>query len=143
MSPIDAWGRVAGAARLTARRRVGAGKSPIPPDSVAYSLREARAIAEAIEYVVQDVWFEEGELSEMKVNRFGVKLVDDGGFAELTGKLPWLSGKKATLALSVVVAGGQRYTRPPTSNGGGPTPLACDGSSKTDGPGSAIDIAEP
>tara|TARA_Y100000296_G_C5092654_1_gene215688 strand:- start:431 stop:742 length:312 start_codon:yes stop_codon:yes gene_type:complete len=40
------------------------------------------------------LWFKEEDLPEVEVNRFGVKLVDDGGLAELTGELPWPSGKK-------------------------------------------------
>ncbi len=118
-------GLVRYAARSTSLRRAGAWispRSPIPPGSVASRLRGAGAIAEAVEYVAQDVWFEnweagldltetsrhlpkydttlsllwfeEEDLPEVEVNRFGVKLVDDGGLAELTGELPWPSGKK-------------------------------------------------
>ena len=35
------------------------------------------------------LWFDSEELPEREVDRFGVRLVDDGGLAELTGELPW------------------------------------------------------
>jgi hypothetical protein len=40
------------------------------------------------------LWFDEEDLPEVEVTRFGTRLVDDGGLAELTGELPWPSGKK-------------------------------------------------
>ena len=35
------------------------------------------------------LWFSDEDLPEVEVNRFGVREVDDGGLAELTGELPW------------------------------------------------------
>jgi hypothetical protein len=40
------------------------------------------------------LWFEEDELPQIEVGRFGQKVEDDGGLKELTGELPWPSGKK-------------------------------------------------
>lgn len=40
------------------------------------------------------LWFEEDELPQIEIGRFGQKYQDDGGLAELTGELPWPSGKK-------------------------------------------------
>jgi Zn-dependent peptidase ImmA (M78 family) len=40
------------------------------------------------------LWFSEEDLPETEVTRFGVRLVDDGGLAELTGELPWPGSKK-------------------------------------------------
>lgn len=94
-------------------------KSPIPIGSVAHILRTEGASATRSDEVVQDVWFENWEkgldlcelsrhyagtdtttsllwfdaedLPEVEVNRFGAKVVDDGGLAELTGHLSWPS----------------------------------------------------
>ncbi len=35
------------------------------------------------------VWFDDEDLPEVEVNRFGVRVDDDGGLSELTGELPW------------------------------------------------------
>lgn len=97
-------------------------KSPIPPGSVAYRLRGAGVCNTETEEVAQDIWFENWEqgldlrelarhysrtdttvsllwfdvddLPEVEVNRFGVRLTQDEGLAELTGELAWPSGKK-------------------------------------------------
>lgn len=97
-------------------------KSPIPPQSVAGRLREAGISGIDTDEVAQDVWFEnwdkgmplvelarhyqradttvallwcpDEDLPEVEVSRFGQRLVDDGGLAELTGELPWPSGKR-------------------------------------------------
>lgn len=94
-------------------------KSPIPIGSVAHSLRTEGASTTRSDEVAQDVWFENWEkgldlselsrhyagtdtttsllwfdaedLPEVEVNRFGAKVVDDGGLAELTGHLSWPS----------------------------------------------------
>lgn len=94
-------------------------KSPIPIGSVAHILRTEGASTTRSDEVAQDVWFENWEkgldlselsrhyagtdtttsllwfdaedLPEVEVNRFGAKVVDDGGLAELTGHLSWPS----------------------------------------------------
>lgn len=94
-------------------------KSQIPIGSVAHILRTEGASATRSDGVAQDVWFENWEkgldlselsrhyagtdtttsllwfdaedLPEVEVNRFGAKVVDDGGLAELTGHLSWPS----------------------------------------------------
>ncbi len=94
-------------------------KSQIPIGSVAHILRTEGASATRFDGVAQDVWFENWEkgldlselsrhyagtdtttsllwfdaedLPEVEVNRFGAKVVDDGGLAELTGHLSWPS----------------------------------------------------
>ena len=35
------------------------------------------------------LWFDSDDLPEVEVNRFGARVEDDGGLAELTGELPW------------------------------------------------------
>ena len=35
------------------------------------------------------LWFDSEDLPAIEVNRFGVRIHDDGGLAELTGQLPW------------------------------------------------------
>ncbi|MNT77734.1 hypothetical protein D3C72_2168790 [compost metagenome] len=35
------------------------------------------------------LWFDGEDLPEIEVNRFGVRVEDDGGLPELTGELPW------------------------------------------------------
>lgn len=92
-------------------------RSPIPLGSVSQRLRSAGISAVDIEEVSQDIWFENWEkgnglwelsrhyhssdttiallwfdgedLSEIEVSRFGTRVADDGGLAELTGQLPW------------------------------------------------------
>ncbi|WP_298831329.1 ImmA/IrrE family metallo-endopeptidase [uncultured Piscinibacter sp.] len=97
-------------------------KSPIPPLSVAERLRQAGVSGLDTDDVAQDVWFEswdkglvltemarhyqrtdttvallwfsDEDLPEVEVTRYGQRLVDDGGLPELTGHLPWPSGKR-------------------------------------------------
>lgn len=92
-------------------------RSSIPAGSVAHRIRSAGESAQETDEVPQDVWFdnwEKGldlwelakhyrssdttisllwfdseELPEIEVNRFGTRVKDDGGLAELTGELPW------------------------------------------------------
>ena len=97
-------------------------RSPIPSGSIAYRLRsEARSQLDTGD-VAQDVWFQDWDkgmdmlemarhyqssdttvsllwftdedLPVIEVNRFGVRVVEDGGLAELTGELPWPDGRK-------------------------------------------------
>lgn len=104
-----------------ARARISS-QSVIPTGSVAYRLRsEGRPLIETNE-VAQDVWFEDWEkgldlwemsrhypyfdttvsllwfpeedLPEIEVDRFGTRVIDDGGLAELSGELPWAGNKK-------------------------------------------------
>lgn len=97
-------------------------RTPIPPGSVAHRLRQAATSAMDADEVPQDVWFENWEkgldlselarhydrtdttvsllwfsdedLRDVEVTRFGARITEDGGLAELTGELPWPSGKK-------------------------------------------------
>ena len=97
-------------------------RSPIPPGSVACRLLGAGISHIEADEVAQDVWFEnwekgldlwemarhyhrsnttvallwfaEEDLPEIEHTRFGTRLVDDGGLAELTGELPWPGSKK-------------------------------------------------
>ena len=97
-------------------------RTPIPPGSVAHRLRQAGRSGLDSGEVAQDVWFQDwekgldlreiarhyastdttgsllwfdkDELPQVEVDRFGQKLEDDGGLPELTGQLPWPSGKK-------------------------------------------------
>jgi Zn-dependent peptidase ImmA (M78 family) len=92
-------------------------KSPIPQGSVSHRLRATSTNATDSAEVAQDIWFENWEkgfdlwelakhyhrtdttiallwfddddLPETEVSRFGVRIKDDGGLAELTGELPW------------------------------------------------------
>lgn len=92
-------------------------KSSIPVGSVAHRLRSSGISAVETDEVSQDLWFDNWkkgldlwELSrhyartdtttsllwfdgddfpEIEVNRFGTRIEDDGGLAELTGQLPW------------------------------------------------------
>jgi Zn-dependent peptidase ImmA (M78 family) len=92
-------------------------KSTIPVGSVAHRLRSSGNSATDTDEVSQDIWFDNWEkgldlwelsrhyartdttisllwfgsddLPEIEVNRFGVRVADDGGLAELTGQLPW------------------------------------------------------
>ncbi|MDP2761169.1 MAG: ImmA/IrrE family metallo-endopeptidase [Sideroxyarcus sp.] len=97
-------------------------RSTLPTGSVAHRLRsEGRSHTETQE-VAQDIWFEdwergfdlwemsrhylhfdttlsllwfsEDDLLEIEVNRFGTRVIEDSALAELTGELPWPSGKK-------------------------------------------------
>lgn len=97
-------------------------KSPVPLQSVAARLRQAGVSGFDTDDVAQDVWFEnwdkglmlaemarhyqrtdttvallwfsDEDLPEVEVTRFGQRLVDDGGLPELSGELPWPSGKR-------------------------------------------------
>lgn len=97
-------------------------RSPIPSGSVAHRLRTSGHSGMETDEVAQDVWFErwengldmwelarhyhrtdttvallwfpEEDLPEVEVSRFGTQIVDDGGLPELTGELPWPSGKR-------------------------------------------------
>jgi hypothetical protein len=92
-------------------------RSPIPQGSVSHRLRAAEVSAMDTADVAQDIWFENWgngfdlwelakhyrrsdttiallwfdheDLPEAEVSRFGVRVEDDGGLAELTGELPW------------------------------------------------------
>lgn len=92
-------------------------KSPIPAGSVAHRLRAGGISHIETDEVAQDIWFENWEkgldlwelsrhyhrfdttvsllwfpgedLPEVEVDRFGARVADDGGLAELTGELPW------------------------------------------------------
>lgn len=97
-------------------------RTPIPPGSVAHRLRQSGQSGLDSGEVAQDVWFEdwekgldlreisrhyastdttgsllwfeEDELPQVEVGRFGQRIEDDGRLKELTGELPWPSGKK-------------------------------------------------
>mgnify|MGYP002738699748 CR=1 FL=1 len=92
-------------------------KSVIPVGSVAHRIRSSGISATDTDQVSQDIWFDDWEkgldlwelsryyaptdtttsllwfdsddLPEVEVNRFGARVEDDGGLAELTGQLPW------------------------------------------------------
>lgn len=92
-------------------------RSTIPAGSVAHQMRSSGKSGTRTSEVPQDVWFENWEkgsdlwelsrhygrtdttvsllwfdnddLPEQELNRFGRRVEDDGGLAELTGKLPW------------------------------------------------------
>lgn len=92
-------------------------KSVIPVGSVAHRIRSSGNSATETEAVSQDIWFDNWEkgldlwelsrhyarsdttisllwfdnedLLEVTTDRFGVKIEDDGGLAELTGELSW------------------------------------------------------
>lgn len=92
-------------------------RSPIPTGSVAHKIRSAGGNATEVGEVSQDIWFESwekgldlcelsrhymrtdttisllwferDELPEVEVDRFGARIEDNGGLAELTGELPW------------------------------------------------------
>ena len=92
-------------------------KAPIPQDSVSNLLRAAGESAMDTADVAQDIWFDNWDkgcdlrelarhyhrsdttiallwfdhedLPEVEVDRFGIRVEDDGGLAELTGELPW------------------------------------------------------
>jgi Zn-dependent peptidase ImmA (M78 family) len=97
-------------------------KSTIPEGSLSHRLRTNGVSATDELEVAQDIWFENWEnglelwelarhyqhtdttiallwfdsdsLPEVEVDRFGVRVEDDGGLAELTGKLSWLGRSK-------------------------------------------------
>lgn len=104
-----------------ARARIPS-KSVIPKGSVAHRLRsESKKLSETNE-IAQDIWFEDWEkgldlwemsrhyprfdttlsllwfseedLSEIEVDRFSNRVIDDGNLAELSGELPWPGSKK-------------------------------------------------
>lgn len=92
-------------------------KSPIPEGSVSHRLRTTGTTGFETGEVAQDIWFEnwdkgldlnelarhysrfdttlallwfeEEDLPQAEVDRFGTRLSDDGGLSELTGELPW------------------------------------------------------
>lgn len=92
-------------------------RSAIPTSSVAHQMRSSGRSGTRTSEVPQDVWFENWEqgldlwelsrhyqrtdttvsllwfdnddLPEEELNRFGRRVEDDGGLAELTGELPW------------------------------------------------------
>ena len=92
-------------------------RSVIPSGSVAHRIRSAGYSAAETGEVSQDIWFDNWEkgldlwelsrhylrtdttisllwfdsddLPEVEVSRFGARVEDDGGLAELTGELPW------------------------------------------------------
>jgi Zn-dependent peptidase ImmA (M78 family) len=92
-------------------------RSPIPVGSVAHRLRATGKTDVETDSVAQDVWFEswekgldlwemsrhyprfdtsvsllwfaEGDLPEIELDRFGKRVADDEGLDELTGELPW------------------------------------------------------
>ena len=35
------------------------------------------------------IWFDDEDLPEVEIDRFGARIDDDGGLAELTGHLSW------------------------------------------------------
>lgn len=97
-------------------------RSPVLVGSIAHRLRAAGVNAVDTGEVAQDVWFEnweagldlweiarhyqafdttvallwfsEEDLPEVERTRFGAKVEDDGGLAELTGEMNWPSGKR-------------------------------------------------
>ncbi len=92
-------------------------RSVIPPGSVAHRVRSSGANTTDTGEISQDVWFDNWEkgldlwelsrhyartdttisllwfddedLPDIEVSRFGVRVDDDGGLPELTGELPW------------------------------------------------------
>lgn len=92
-------------------------RSVIPEGSVAYRIRSSGSSATETAEVSQDIWFDNWEqgldlwelsrhylrtdttisllwfdsvdLPEVEINRFGTRVEDDGGLAELTGELQW------------------------------------------------------
>ena len=97
-------------------------RSPIPQGSVSYRIRESRLAHTHTETVAQDLWFrdwdrgydmsemarnyprfdetiallwfDDEDMPEVEINRFGQVETDDGGLAELTGELPWPSKRR-------------------------------------------------
>lgn len=104
-----------------ARARIPS-KSVIPAGSLAHRLRSEGKGHIETEEVAQDIWFEEWEqgldlwemsrhyprfdttvsllwfseedLPEIEIDRFGARVIDEGGLIELTGELPWPGNKK-------------------------------------------------
>lgn len=94
----------------------------IPEGSVARTLREESRSQISLGEVAQDVWFQDWEKgldlmelarhyqssdttisllwfdeenqSELDLDRFGTRIIDDGGLPELTGELPWPGRRK-------------------------------------------------
>lgn len=92
-------------------------RSTIPVGSVAHRIRSSGNSSTETDEVSQDIWFDNWEkgldlwelarhytrsdttisllwfdsedLPEVEINRFGARIEDDGGLAELTGELPW------------------------------------------------------
>jgi Zn-dependent peptidase ImmA (M78 family) len=92
-------------------------RSAIPVGSVAYRTRSSESSSIETDEVAQDIWFDNWEkgldlwelarhyartdttisllwfdnddLPEIEMNRFGTRIEDDGGLVELTGELPW------------------------------------------------------
>lgn len=92
-------------------------KSSIPVGSVAHRIRSTGSSSTETGEVSQDIWFDNWkkgldlwelarhyactdttisllwfdseDLPEVETNRFGARIEDDGGLAELTGELPW------------------------------------------------------
>lgn len=92
-------------------------RSPIPPGSTSHRLRIEGVSTMDTEEIAQDIWFEnwekgldlwelarhyrrsdttiallwfdDADLPEVEASRFGVRIEDDHGLAELTGHLPW------------------------------------------------------
>lgn len=92
-------------------------RSTIPVESVAHRIRSSGNSSTETDEVSQDIWFDNWgkgvdlwelsrhyartdttisllwfdseDLPEVEVNRFGTRVKDDGGLAELTGELPW------------------------------------------------------
>lgn len=118
-------GQVRYTARSTSLRRAGAWitpRSPIPPGSVAYRLRNAGLSQMETDDIAQDIWFEnwekgldlrelarhygrtdttvallwfdEEDLPEVEPNRSEARKPSNEGLAELTGQLAWPSGKR-------------------------------------------------
>lgn len=97
-------------------------KSSIPVGSLSHKLREAGVNATDELEVAQDIWFDNwgkglelwelarhyqqtdttiallwfdsDDLPEVEIDRFGVRVEDDGGLVELTGELPWQGRSK-------------------------------------------------
>ncbi|HET7332897.1 ImmA/IrrE family metallo-endopeptidase [Dyella sp.] len=113
-------GTIRHAARSTSLRAMSAWIAPrssVPPESVAYQLRDRGESRTELGEVQQDAWFQdwsdsevmnelarhsattdstisllwfsEGHAPEREVDRFGKRFTDDGGLPELTGELPW------------------------------------------------------
>lgn len=112
-------GAVKYAARSTSLRKARAWISPrssIPVGSIAHHLRSQGDSAVETGEVAQDIWFDdwesgldlyeiarhyrstdttfsllwfEDELEEVESDRFGKRVQEDSGYAELTGELPW------------------------------------------------------
>lgn len=92
-------------------------RTTLPVGSVAYRLRSEGKSLIATQEVAQDIWFEDWEkgldlwemsrhyanfdttisllwfpeedLPEIEIDRFGRRIIEDDGLAELTGELPW------------------------------------------------------